>query len=378
MNPEDDPITESIERPDQAVGEIGASIRSKPVWQRWGLDKILLFVFSLFLFILSLTLMKIGARSLTPLIEGRFSVHSPANSLGFGWLSAYLLMSGSPVAAASLTFLDAGLLNELNTFFMITGSRLGASFIVLFIGFIYVLRGRSRANSLGMGLLSLVVTGSTYVAALGVGIWLLQNGILDSVQLQSGALLESVFDLIFMPITRLLLSFLPQWSLFVIGLGFILVSFNLFDRAIPQVTLSESQVGHLGQFVYRPLVMFGLGAVVTLISMSVSVSLAILVPLSQRGFVRRENVTPYIMGANVTTFVDTLLAALLVNNHTAFTIVLAQMISVAVVSMVILLLAFEPYQHAMLRIVRWVISGQVQMVIFMVMILVIPLLLLLI
>jgi solute carrier family 34 (sodium-dependent phosphate cotransporter) len=377
MNSEDNQFTEPIERADISVPKVGESTHVLPLWQRWGLDKVALFIFSLFLFILSLTLMKIGARSLSPLIEGRFAIQSPANSLGFGWLSAYLLMSGSPVAAASLTFFDAGILSELNTFFMITGSRLGASFIVLLIGFIYVLRGRSRANSLGMGLLSLVVTGSTYVAALGVGIWLLRNGILSGIQLQSGSLLESVFDLIFTPITQFLLRFLPQWSLFVVGLGLILVTFNLFDRAIPQVSLSESQVGHLGQFVYRPMVMFGLGALVTLISMSVSVSLAILVPLSQRGFVKRENVTPYIMGANVTTFVDTLLAAVLVNNHTAFTIVLAQMVSVAVVSMVILLLAFETYQHAMLKIVRWVISGPVQMVIFMVLILVIPLFLLL-
>ena len=128
--------------------------------------KVALFVLSLILFILAITMMRDGARALAPLIRDRFSVCNPANSLGFGWLFAYVIMSGSPVAAASLTFFDAGVIGKLDTYTMITGSRLGASLIVLFIGFIYVLRGRDRATSLGMGLLSLIVTGSTHLLAL--------------------------------------------------------------------------------------------------------------------------------------------------------------------------------------------------------------------
>ena len=351
--------------------------RMKPPWRRFGLDKVGLFTISLMLFIFSLILMKSGAKALAPLIQNHFSVSNPANGLGFGWVFAYLLMSGSPVAAAALTFFDAGIIDKLSTFFMITGSRLGASFIVLFIGFVYVVRGRSRANSLGMGLLSLVVTASTYLAALPVGIWLLQIGIVDKVQLRSGATLSSVFDRVFDPAINILLHFLPQWGLFLVGLGLIILSFNLFDKSIPQVSLSASQVGHLGQFVYRPWVMFFLGAVVTLISMSVSVSLAILVPLSQRGFVRRENVIPYIMGANVTTFIDTLLAAVLVNNQTVFTIVLVQMLSIAIVSLIVLLGGYGRFQHTMLIFVQWVISGKIQLTIFMLIILVVPLWLLL-
>ena len=125
--------------------------------------------------------MKEGARALTPLVRDGFNVTNPANSLGFGWLFAYLVMSGSPVAAAALTFFDAGVITQLSTFTMITGSRLGAGFIVLFIGFIYVLRGRDKANSLNMGLLSLTVTGTTYVLALIVGVGLLQSGLVRPV-----------------------------------------------------------------------------------------------------------------------------------------------------------------------------------------------------
>jgi hypothetical protein len=285
-------------------------------------------------------------------------------------------MSGSPVAAAALTFYDAGVINLLSTFTMITGSRLGASFIVLFIGFIYVLRGRDRANSLGMGLLSLTVTGTTYLAGLVVGILLLTSGALDSLQLQSGALLNSATDLIFDPIAAFFLAFLPRWSLFLVGLGIIIISFNLFDKCLPQMTLKESQVGQMSRLVYRPWVMFLLGAAITMISMSVSVSLSILVPLSQRGFVRRENVIPYIMGANITTFVDTLLAAVLLNNPPAFTVVLAEMLSITIVSILILTFIYRRYERTMLAVVNRIAASNRNLALFMFTILFIPIILL--
>jgi Na+/phosphate symporter len=346
------------------------------LWERVQLVKVALFTVSLFLFILAITLMKEGARDLTPLVRDGFAVSNAFNSLGFGWLFAYVIMSGSPVAAAALTFFNAGAIDKLGAFAMITGSRLGASFIVLFIGFIYVLRGRDRATSLGMGLLSLTVTGTTYLVGLVIGFFILQAELLDSIQLSSGALLNSAIDLIFDPIAALLLGFLPRWSLFLVGLGIIITSFNLFDRCLPQMTVKESQVGRMSRLIYRPWVMFVLGAAITLISMSVSVSLSILVPLSARGFIRRENVIPYIMGANITTFIDTLLASVLLDNPHAFTIVLVEMVSITLVSVVILMFTYRHYERAMLDLVTWATARRRNLAIFMAAIFVTPIILL--
>ena len=51
-------------------------------------------------------------------------------------------------------------------------------------------------------------------------------------------------------------------------------------------------MGQVSRVVYRPGVMFGLGALVTLISMSVSLSLSVLVPLSDRGLGDYEQPEP--------------------------------------------------------------------------------------
>lgn len=350
---------------------------NQPFWKRISFIKIGLFILSLFLFILALTLMKDGARSLAPLVRDSFRVTNPANSLGFGWIFAYVVMSGSPVAAAALTFFDAGVITKLETFTMITGSRMGASFIVLFIGFIYVLRGRNRVTSLSMGLTSLTVTWTTYLAGLLIGVTILQTGVLDNVQLQSGAALNSVLDYIFDPIAGFFKSFLPGWALFLVGMGIILGSFNLFDRCLPEMSIKDGQVGRVSRLVYRPWVMFLLGAGITMISMSVSVSLSILVPLSNRGFIRRENVIPYIMGANITTFVDTLLAAVLLNNPAAFTVVLTEMTSIALVSLVILLLFYRWFERLSLALVARITESNRNLAIFMTVLFVVPIILLL-
>jgi solute carrier family 34 (sodium-dependent phosphate cotransporter) len=365
-----DPVT-PLATPESSAGQV-----LRRFWRAISWYKIGLFLVSLFLFILALTLMKEGAKGLTPLIQGRFALSSPANSLGFGWLFAYVIMSGSPVAASALTFYDAGIISQLSAFTMISGSRIGASFIVLFIGFVYVLRGRNRSTSLSMGLLSFTVTGTLQAGVLIIGILLLPAGIFDRIQFTPGIFLTAITDLIFDPIVGFAQSFLPNWGLFIVGLVVIMFTFNLFDKCLPDMTLKDSQVGRVSRLVYRPAIMFFLGAGITLISMSVSVSLSILVPLSHRGFVRRENVIPYIMGANITTFIDTLLAAVLLNNPGAITIVVAQMIAVAVVSILLLVTIFKPYERLALRIVGQITRSNFSMAIFMIIIFAIPLVLL--
>ena len=55
-------------------------------------------VFGLALFALALEITRAGAGSLAPLLSD-INVEGVANALGFGWLFAYVVLSGSPVAA---------------------------------------------------------------------------------------------------------------------------------------------------------------------------------------------------------------------------------------------------------------------------------------
>ena len=143
---------------------------------RWkdALGRLGLVLAGLVFFTLSLQLMREGIAPLGVWFHTVLAFNSPAKALGFGWLFASIALSGSPVAATAISFFDAGILTQAQTFAMIAGSRLGASFIVLVVGFAHRLRGHQRALSYSAGLLSLLVTQSTYIIALPLGLALLR------------------------------------------------------------------------------------------------------------------------------------------------------------------------------------------------------------
>jgi len=328
---------------------------------------------SLAFFMFSLALLREGARPLTPLLRREFSVDSPASALGFGWLLAIVALSGSPVAATSLTFLDAGALTPKESYAMIAGSRLGAAFIVLLIGFIYLARGRGRGHSLGAGLVSLLVTQTIYLPAVTLGLFVLNEGWLDRWIIRSRSPITSPVARLSDPLIHGLQRILPTWTLFPIGFVLILASFALIDRALPDLHLEQTSLGRINRLLFRPFVTFMLGAAVTTVTMSVSLSLSLLVPLSVRGYIRQENAIPYIMGANITTFDDTLVAAALLANPAAVTVVLVLMLSVASISILILLFAFHPYERAVSRLAGVIDSRRRYLILYLLLTFGIPL-----
>ena len=332
--------------------------------RRVSLRKLGLFVLSLALFVLALNLMKSGARGLVPMIRDWFHVTNPFNALGFGWLFAYVVMSGSPVAAAALTFYDVGAIDQMSAFAMITGSRLGASLIVLFIGMLYALRGHERGKSLTMGLLSLTVTATTYLPALALGYLMLGNGLFARTQVEAPISDPSRLDAPFKPVIELGIRYLTEWGVFVVGMLVIVASFNLFDKALPEMTLRDSALSGVPRLLYRPSVMFVAGLAFTAISMSVSISLGILVPLSARGYIRRENIS---------TFVDTLLAGVLLGNPGAQAVVLVQMLSNVIVSVIILAFTLKLYERTILRLVERLSTDMRLLAVFLTVILLVPL-----
>lgn len=265
-------------------------------------------------------------------------------ALGLGWTSACVLLSGSPAAALALTFMGEGSLDRRETFAMIAGSRLGSCFVVLAVGLLHDLRAKTPGRTSYIGVSCFLVTATVILPSLLVGLTALRSDALcDALHVNlSGATLK-LLDPLLVPV-RAVLEFVTVPAVqFALGIAFLLSAFKVFDWALPDISGRGDSVHPPSHALYRPNVMFLLGIVVTAITMSVSVSLTVLVPLTARGYVRRENLFPYMMGANVTTFVDTLFVSLLVPARDAFATVLVLMISVTCVATPIVLLFAAPY-----------------------------------
>jgi sodium-dependent phosphate cotransporter len=343
---------------------------------------------ALFLFVLAIQLMKVGAKAIAPNIKGSFLFDNGMSTLGFGWMSAYVVLSGSPVAATSLTLFDGGVLSELQTFTMLSGSRLGAAFIVLLTGFLYALRnrGRNRGESIGMGVLALSLTAIVYVPGMLIGYWLVRNESLTHVQWQASSEVLSIVDYLWGPVEEFLRGLVPGyapaatehpelWLMLPVGLGVLLISFRLLDRVLPQVSGDRHADSRMA-WLRRPWPMFFLGCVVATLTLSVSVALTVLVPLASRGYVKRREAIPYIMGANITTLADTLVAAMLLGNAVAVQIVLAEAIGVSIVTLFYLVFLFRPMTRAIMALDDWVVDDTKRLWGFMACLFVLPFLLL--
>lgn len=306
---------------------------------------------ALALFIFALQTIKTGAGGIQPLLE-RIDAQGTANILGFGWLGSYLVLSGSPVAAIGLSLFADGVLSDTETFSMINGSRMGASFIVLFVGFLYWVRGRRNPDGLYIGVVALLTAFTLWAPVVPLGQFILSQGWLDDVSVGSPGVVTSLVDVVFAPAVDRLDANVPRLLMFVLGVGVLLVSFQLFDRVLPNLDQPGPRFERASELLHRRYSMFLFGLLVTGMTLSVSLSLTILVPLTLKGYVKRDNIIPYVMGANIATWVDTLFAALLLDTPRAFTIVFVQVVTGAVVSLTVLVLLYEPYKRFILGIAR--------------------------
>ena len=334
-------------------------------------NKVLHFVAALFLFVLAIQLMKEGAGWIGPRLDASGLFDNAYQTLGLGWLGAYLVLSGSPIAATALAFHSTGAINELQTFAMLSGSRLGASFIVLLVGFIYAVRSSNRRESLGMGVLALAMTAIVYVPGMLLGYGILRSGLISGVRWTAGAEVDGIVDVGWGWILSLATGSLPAPLLFPIGLGVILISFKLLDRVLPSLD-GEKHADSKAHWLRKPWPMFFLGSLAALVTLSVSVALTVLVPLASKGYVKREEAIPYIAGANIMTLADTLVAAMLLGKATGVQVVLAQFIAVAIITVLILALAYRWLQRGIMALDEWVVGTTVRLWLFVGVLFVVP------
>ena len=323
------------------------------------------FLLALFLFVGALQVMKTGAASLDILKSGGLLVKNPGSTLGLGWLGALLVLSGSPIAASALTLVAAGSITEVQGFTMLTGSRLGAAFVVLMVAVIYALRATGegeKVKPVSTAVMALTTTALIYIPGSVIGFFLLKWEPFRQIDLQFPAQFTDLVDLVYGGLLDRIED-LPAFLLFLGGLGILLLSFKLIDTVLPEMSEDAIEQSRLG-WLKRKWPMFGLGLLVALVTMSVSVALTVLVPLNAKGYVKREAMLPYIMGANITTLGDTLLAAFLLGSAAAVRIVLAGIVGTTIVCVILLAFFYEPVRKAVWKFQKQMVRSKPRLAAF--------------
>ncbi len=323
----------------------------------------------------ALQTLRAGASGLKPILD-QFDLSGTPNIVGFGWLGSYAVLSGSPVAAVALSLFSKGVISDTETFAMINGSRMGASFIVLFVGFLYWIRGKRNPDGLYIGVVALLTAFTLWGPVIPLGQFVLREGWFDDVRFGSPGAITSIVNTIYDPMVLRLSDHVPRLGMFGIGIAVLLLSFSLFDRALPNLDQPGPRFERASALLHQRHLMFLFGVLVTGMTLSVSLSLTILVPLTLKGYVKRDSVIPYVMGANIATWIDTLFAALLLDTPRAFTIVFVEMVTGAAVSLTVLVLFYGPYQRMIHRLAHLATRDRRGFGVFMFAVLILPAILL--
>lgn len=339
---------------------------------------------ALYVLIAALQVIKTGAGAVDIFNSGGFLVRNAASTFGLGWIGAMLTLSGSTAAAAALTLRAAGSITEIQGFTMVTGARLGAAFVVLLIAVIYALRSGEgkRLAPVSTAVMALVITAIIYLPGAIIGFFVMR-GPMQHVNLHAPPSFGNLVNLLYGWMLNRIDSW-PPGLLFVGGLILLLVAFKAVDTLVPEVDEARLE-GSRVTWLRRKWPMFALGIVVVIATLSVSVALTVLVPLVAKGYVKREDLIPYIVGADLGTLVDKLLVAFLVGVGPGVThpaspvrIILSEISGTACVGLIIMLFFYKPFKRFVWRFQRQMVRNRLRLGAFTAALLAVPLLILLI
>lgn len=331
---------------------------------------------ALYLFIGALQILKTGAGGLAAVDQGGIFIRNAGSTFGLGWIGAMLTLSGSTMATTGLTLRATGAISEIQGFTMVTGARLGAAFVVLLVAVIYALRNPrpGRKKTVSVAVLALAITAVIYVPGALIGFFLLQSRFLADLHLiappEFGSVIDALYDWVLTPIESW-----PPLLLFLGGVGLLVFAFRSVDALVPEIDETRFE-GRLS-WLRRKWPMFFLGFAVVIATLSVSVALTVLVPLVAKGYVKREYLIPYIIGADLGTLVDKLLIAFVVgvgSSHPGSPprIIIAELIGTTIVGLIIMAFFYIPMRRLVWRFQRFVTQSQFRLAVFTACLLVTP------
>ncbi|MEF8776774.1 MAG: sodium:phosphate symporter [Haloarculaceae archaeon] len=303
-------------------------------------------VSALVLFLFAVRLLGAATEAAAPAFRSEFKtlVVGEAGALGASWLATYVLTNGSVVAALSISLLVAEVVTESQVFLLIAGSRLGGAAIVLLIGGLEYVRQRrfSVRHATGLGVLTFIVTVSIYVPATVLGYLSLPVVRPELAGFSRSAGFEGRPLALFEGLTDAVLGVTGPLLGFILSLGLLLACTDLFDRLLSRVETDAVREQFFGRLRQR-WVSFGIGLLVTGLTTSVAFSLGVIVPLYNRDYVTRREIVPYILGANIGTFSDTFVVAVVLGSEPSIAAVLT-LVGAAFAVTLVVLAAFESYR----------------------------------
>ncbi|MEM2892649.1 MAG: Na/Pi symporter [Candidatus Bathyarchaeia archaeon] len=317
-------------------------------------------ILSAYFFISSIVLIKSSAVALgRSLAEALFFLVKDTTSGVFvGWLSTALLHSSGAFDSIIVAFVSAGVIPLKLAVAAILGAEVGTTVTPLTISILGYIRRRSQLSasfnvSMTHFLYNLLTLLLFYFLELSLGVFtrIAEFGRGIFVKASWLSLIPDLLELV-TPWVDLLMGFIPGWLGIVLGCLILLASLWAFEHYMT-ATFSMPRSWNLIRATFmKPLRAFIAGFLFTVLVPSTTVMVSLLVPLAASGVIGPEHyILPYILGANIGTVFDVMMAALATGDPAALSVWLVHLSNNLIGALI-----FLPFMKPFSRLVRKVSS----------------------
>ena len=336
---------------------------------------LLLVLVSFYFFVASIVFIKesivlIGLDQVEGLVN---SVDDTLTGVFAGWFGTALLQSSGAFDSIIIAFVSVGVMPVSIAVATIIGAEVGTTVttqLVAVVGYFRQERKRFR-TSFSVAMLhywynfctlaiffSLEYFFHTFTTIAGVGSSFFSKipGLME---------IPSIFSLI-TPWVDFVLEYIPAWLGFIVGCGLLLLSLKNCEKYLSATFAGEFSGSLIRSTFGSTAKAFLAGLVFTILVPSTSVMISMLIPLVTTGVIDKENyILPYILGANIGTVFDVMLAALATGNPAAMGVWLVHL-TINVLGALIFLPLAKPFSSSVNRVNEFLTFSKKRTTIFLV------------
>jgi len=302
---------------------------------------------------------------------------APIKSFFISYLMTEITMSWSPIAGAFISLWSSLQLTMTNLSAIIMWTRGGVNSFLLITGILMLFKWKSLRRALWITVIQFFVTFSITILAAVIIIPLLKFNIFETVSqhISNWFVINSVFENITWFFAEPIKTHIQHKArIIIIGLISMIWGLFLFDKSFSFLSNPENKE-KLHKFETTKTA-FASGFLITALTMSLSISVTILLPLYLRKVIDRKILIAYILGANISTLFDTLFLGIMTKSTLGINVILTFLLSVCL-AVGIYTLIFKVYYKTIGHITDKILSNKYIFLAFTIIVMIAPILFLL-
>jgi len=299
---------------------------------------------------------------------------TPTKSFFISYLMTEITMSWSPIAWAFISLWETLAINIKNLAAIIMWTRGWVNSFLLITWLLMLFKWKSLRRSLWITVIQFFVTLSvTLLAGIFLFPLLKVNTIWNLAEIISWKFaINGIFENITWIISGLIKNNISQ-AIPILLLWFVFLAAGLFffDKSFSFLKQKENKE-ILEKFETKKNAFIS-GFVITALTMSLSVSVTILLPLYLRKLINRKLLIAYILWANISTLFDTLFLWIMTQSTIGIQVIISFLISV-IFAVGIYILLFKHYRKWIWKITDYILKNKYNFLIFTIIAMIVPIL----